>query len=102
MSDFLKATNNAQDIRDATRGLPNTLRWDLIKEGAASGASNGLDKLSDYYIKRAEQVLPIIEIPAGIEVDITFGLGTDVGDLNNKNRVQKVREESRKGKFQKW
>ncbi len=94
-SQFLQATINAQNVRDATRGLPNNIRWDLIKEGGASGLTSAMDRLSDYYIQRAEQILPVIQVAAGRVVDITFTIGTDVGDLNTKARVKEIREKSR-------
>ena len=89
---FLQATVNAQDIRDATRGQPNTFSYDLLKEGSSSGASSAMDRLSDYYIQRAEQILPVIQVAAGRVVDVTFTIGTDIGDLNTKERVKQLRE----------
>ena len=95
VSQFLQATINAQNVRDATSGLPNDLRWDILKEGAGSGATAAMDRLSDYYIRRAEQILPVIQVAAGRVVDVTFTIGTDVGELHTKARVKEIRENSR-------
>ena len=95
VSQFLQATVNAQNVRDATRGLPNDLRWDLVKEGGLSGCASSLDRLAEYYICRAEQIQPVIEVAAGRIVDVTFTYSAEVGDLHTKDRVKETRERSR-------
>jgi len=68
---------------------------DVAGEGAANGASSGLDLLTRYYIQRAEQVRPVIQVTAGRIVDITFTHSAELGDLYTKERVREIREESR-------
>ena len=45
---------------------------DMFKSGFGESANNSLSKLSDYYIQRAEQIQPVIQIPAGQKVDLIF------------------------------
>ncbi len=45
---------------------------DVFKKGAAQGVSNSFDRLSKYYIDRAEQFQPVVQIAAGREVDVVF------------------------------
>ena len=45
----------------------------------AGGASSALDRLSQYYIDRAEQLQPVIQVAAGQVVDIVFTQGTFIG-----------------------
>ena len=47
----------------------------IFKFGVANGASTAMGKLADYNIRRAEQYQPIIQVSAGIEVDIVFHTG---------------------------
>lgn len=47
----------------------------VFQYGAYGGAKTALYKLSDYYIKRADQYHPVIEINAGTVVDIVFQKG---------------------------
>lgn len=96
VNQFLQATVNAQNIRDATRGLPNDIRWDLIKEGGLSGCSNAMETLANYYIEKAEQIQPVIQIQAGRVVDITFTHGAEIGDLHTHDHVREVRIETRR------
>jgi len=39
-----------------------------------------LDKYADFYIKRAEQMQPVIQVAAGRKVDIVFTQGVDFAD----------------------
>ena len=41
-------------------------------EGMASGAGGSMDRLSKYYIERAESIQPIIRVSSGREVDVIF------------------------------
>lgn len=45
---------------------------DIFKYGAAQGASNAMEKLADYNIRRAELYHPIIQLTAGQRVDVVF------------------------------
>lgn len=45
---------------------------DIFKYGAAQGASNAMEKLADYNIRRAEQYHPVIQLSAGQPVDVVF------------------------------
>lgn len=45
---------------------------DIFKYGVSQGASNAMDKLAEYNIRRAEQYHPIIQLSAGHKVDIVF------------------------------
>lgn len=49
---------------------------ETFMSGMAGGATTALDRLSQYYIDRAEQLQPVIQIAAGQVVDIVFTAGT--------------------------
>ncbi|WP_324022067.1 F-type conjugal transfer pilus assembly protein TraB (plasmid) [Pantoea sp. JZ29] len=48
---------------------------DILKQGFGGGASKAADTLSQYYIKRAEQYHPVIDIGAGNAVTVVFQQG---------------------------
>ncbi len=48
---------------------------EIFKYGAAQGASNAMDKLAEYNIRRAEQYHPVIQLSAGQPVDVVFLCG---------------------------
>ncbi|OYW78784.1 MAG: hypothetical protein B7Z26_09190 [Asticcacaulis sp. 32-58-5] len=51
---------------------------EIAQGAAAGGVSNAASMLADYYIKRAEQYQPVIEMPTGINVEIVFLSGFQV------------------------
>ncbi len=69
---------------------------ELFQSGMAEGASNALDRLSKYYIERAEQLQPVVQVSAGQKVDLVFTEGTAVGDTGVKKAIAKVRDEARR------
>jgi len=50
----------------------------MLETGAAKGMSSAMEKYADFYVKRAEQTQPVIEIEAGRYVDIVFQKGFDL------------------------
>lgn len=65
-------------------------------QNSAGGAADAFSMLASYYIKRAEQVQPVLQVDAGRIVDITFTQGFSMGDIHAKINLKKVREISRK------
>jgi conjugal transfer pilus assembly protein TraB len=61
---------------------------DALKQGSVQGVGSALDKLSDYYIKRAEQLQPVIQVAAGRTVDIVFTHGAKIGSQSTKEQVR--------------
>jgi conjugal transfer pilus assembly protein TraB len=97
LSSFFQSTVAADSLSNSTNNLPNIGSADLLKSSGLRGVGNAMEKVSDYYIKRAEQLQPVIQIEAGRVVDITFTFGTEVGDIHTKEKVKKIRDSSREG-----
>ena len=74
---------------------PQAKRSDLFKTGVGEGTGKVLDRLSQYYIERAEQIQPIIQVTAGQKVDLIFTAGVAVGSLDIKQKLQRTRDKSR-------
>lgn len=51
---------------------------EVLKGGAGKGVGNAMEKMADFYIKRAEQLQPVIEIEPGRSVDVVFKAGFDM------------------------
>lgn len=64
---------------------------DMFTAGMAGGASTALDRLSQYYIDRAEQLQPVIQIAAGQVVDIVFTEGTFIGSQTAHSDIKAQR-----------
>ena len=69
---------------------------DLTANGVCGGANGAFDVLTNYYIKRAEQIRPVIKASAGRIVDVTFIHNAELGDLHVQDRVRQIRECSRR------
>ncbi|MCP5152441.1 MAG: conjugal transfer protein TraB [Chromatiales bacterium] len=51
----------------------------LLQYGLAQGASSALDRVAEWYLQRANETYPIIEIDAGRTVDVVLTEGVDLG-----------------------
>lgn len=67
----------------------------MFTSGMAAGASSALDRLSQYYIDRAEQLQPVIQVAAGQVVDIVFTEGTFIGSQSVHAEIKKQQSENR-------
>lgn len=72
----------------------------MLTAGAASGVSKALDKYADFYIKRLEQLQPVLQVAAGRQVDIVFTEGTQFGDTTVRQTINKIRNQSRQKTIQ--
>lgn len=57
---------------------------DSVKYGVANGFSTASDRLAKYYIQRAEQYHPVIQIGPGVVVDVVFLKGFYIDGLDHK------------------
>lgn len=70
-------------------------KGELLKSSVGKGVNNAFDKITDFYIKRAEQLQPIIQIAAGRVVDIVITQGTLMGESEVRQAVVGVRDHAR-------
>lgn len=94
VSQTVQATLNNQTIEKLaeTNGKKTILDIDLYRNSAFQGGTTALDKLSEYYIKRAEQLQPTIQVAAGRVVDVIFTKTVRIGEKDLKKKFDKERE----------
>ena len=94
VSQTVQATLNNQTIEKLAEvnGKKTILDIDLYRNSAFQGGTTALDKLSEYYIKRAEQLQPAIQIAAGRVVDVIFTKTVRIGERDLKKKFDKERE----------
>ena len=61
---------------------------DSVKYGVANGFSSASDRLAKYYIQRAEQYHPVIQIGPGVVVDVVFLKGFYIDGEEHKAHAQ--------------
>jgi conjugal transfer pilus assembly protein TraB len=74
---------------------------DIFKQSAASGMGGALDKYADFYIKRAEQMQPVIQVAAGRKVDLVFTKGLDFADSHLRQSLSHINDQKRYQEVQK-
>lgn len=50
----------------------------LLQAGAGKGVGNAMEKFADFYVKRAEQLQPVLEVEPGRILDVVFKSGFDM------------------------
>ena len=49
---------------------------DILRSGVGGGIGKSLDRLSQYYIDRMEQIQPVISLPQGLDIEVIFTKGS--------------------------
>ncbi len=75
MSGFGEGIKSAATPTVGLGGSASVGAGDIFKQGFGGGASKAADTLSQYWIKRAEQYHPVIDIGAGNAVTVVFQQG---------------------------
>ena len=93
-ADSLEGYLNNQTIEKLSGSSPNRtiLNLDMLQTTTLQGGSNAFNKFAEYYIKRAEQLQPAIQIAAGRMVDIVFVKTVKIGELDLKKKLDRERE----------
>ncbi|MBY0463164.1 MAG: TraB/VirB10 family protein [Alphaproteobacteria bacterium] len=97
MAKFITQAQNPMTFTPvAPFGQTNPLSHEqMLKAGAGQGTGSALERYADFYIKRAEQMQPVLQVAAGREVNIVFTEGTAFGETSYKNAYSKVRDRKR-------
>lgn len=92
---YAQSVQNFSPYGGATSVIPS---GNIGAFSAFGGASKAADQLSQYYIKRAEQYHPVIQVGSGNVVNIVFKDGFYLDDMeeeeHQKNRYQNSRTEN--------
>jgi len=88
------------------RGMPYILQSGSIPKGPSvgekftkgftGGMTSSMDRLSQYYIDRAESLSPVIEISPGRIVDIIFTNKAEIGSSQVKQELSRKRDAKRR------
>lgn len=63
-----------------------------ILDGGISGVGNAGEKIADYYLRQAEAMSPVLQIPGGTKVDIVFTKGVYIGGQDVRERINEDRK----------
>ena len=68
---------------------------DILKQSAGNGMGGALDKYAEFYIKRAEQMQPVIQVAAGRKADIVFTQGIEFSDSAHRKSISRHNDQKR-------
>lgn len=95
---FIGQANQNPVTYSLSNGLaqsPSLKGSDMLRQGAAKGAGNALEKYADFYIKRAEQMQPVIQVQAGRIVDIVLTESTPFEDSAERRSLIQINDKKR-------
>ena len=68
----------------------------MLQGGAGKGVGNAMEKLSDFYIKRAEQLQPVLEVEPGRLVHVVFKKGFDMNQTVYRQSLMNMNDHNRR------
>jgi conjugal transfer pilus assembly protein TraB len=93
IGNFVEGANRGSVFPVSPFGQTNSMNpVDMLKSGVANGTSNAFDKYADFWIKRAEQLQPVIQISAGrfVDIVITDGASLIIPKENRSNKNKRI------------
>lgn len=84
IASYFKATAQQPPLVLTSTGATESQQMahrDLMRSAGGTGASNALERIADFALKRAEQMQPVILVDPGREVDVVFKEGIDMSGL---------------------
>ena len=85
-SGFLQGVGQSAEALVSKQKTPTT--QDSAVSIGVGGTTSAMGKLTDYYIKRAEQLQPAIQIAAGRVVDVIFTKSVKIGEKDLKKKIE--------------
>jgi conjugal transfer pilus assembly protein TraB len=98
VGEFLSQSRNSAITFSPVAGLAQSNpigMGEMLKAGAGKGINNALEKYEDFYIKRAEQLQPVIQVAAGRQVDIVFTEGVSLNETLYRQALGRSNDQSR-------
>jgi conjugal transfer pilus assembly protein TraB len=77
-------------------GIQTESNKDKFERGLGAGAASSMDRLSKYYIDRAEKLQPVIQLGAGRVVNVVFTEGTPIATELVKQKLEEKRKQNEK------
>ncbi len=94
LSGFAGAAKSGEQFSITGAGAINTKQspfGDRLKDSTLTGFGSAGEKLADYYLKQAENMSPVLQIPAGSRVDVVFTKGVYLGSMDVARSIERER-----------
>lgn len=67
---------------------------DKLQDNSLSSLGEGTDKIANYFIKKAESIQEVIEVPIGASVSVVFSSGVYMNAADTKEKIEEMRNKS--------
>ncbi|MFH0810114.1 MAG: TraB/VirB10 family protein [Pseudomonadota bacterium] len=90
LAGFLKGMSEAMNASSYTYstsalGTTQTVKpSEVLQAGALNGASTAAEKLADFYMNMANQMFPVVEVPAGRRLDLVVTQGMRLTEIERE------------------
>lgn len=94
LSGFAGAAKSGEQFTFTGAGAINTKQSpfkDRLKDSTLGGMGTAGEKIADYYLRQAENMSPVLQIPAGSRVDVVFTKGAYIGSQNVRRNIEQDR-----------
>lgn len=96
VSKFFTANTTAALTPLSPLGVSRSLSpTEMLKGAGSEGVGKSLDRLTQYYIKQAERLQPVLEIAGGRRITVVFQKGTAFGDTSVRQTIARTRNRAR-------
>jgi conjugal transfer pilus assembly protein TraB len=98
MADYLTAGSRSGVTFEPNSGLAQfspSGGSKMLEQGASKGIGNAVEKYADFYIKRAEQLQPVIKVDGGRKLTIVFTQSVKASSVHMKKVRRNLHEKNR-------
>ena len=95
LSGFSQTVKGENSLNISSLGALSTKKrgvGEMAKDSLMSGTSTSAEMLAEYRIKLAESISPVILIPGGTRVDVSFTEGVHIGQIGLREKFAKARK----------
>ncbi len=99
LSGFSNTAKSAPQFALSGVGTVSTTNAPLgerLRDNSLAGLGNAGEKIADYYLKQAESMSPVLQIPAGSRVDVIFTKGVYLGSSDVRTNLERDRRKNLK------
>ena len=77
-------TRSSEEVTTSITGTQSKRYKNAWMSGMGEGLSDSMDRITDYYLRLADRIFPVLEVDAGRSVDLVFSQGVLLADPSKR------------------
>ena len=77
-------TRSSEGVTTSITGTQSKRYKNAWMSGMGEGLSDSMDRITDYYLRLADRIFPVLEVDAGRPVDLVFSQGVLLADPSKR------------------